>query len=152
MSDEKCREAENEESEPPVPLRKEDYEALAHFRYTLRRFLHFTEEGARAAGLTPQQHQALLAVKGRPDREWVTIGELAEALQIRHHTAVELVDRCVTSDLLARETAPDDRRQVRIHITPHGEEILERLSRRNLRELIHLRGALNAAALGEPGE
>ena len=128
-------------------LRKEDYEALALFRRTLRRFLRFTEEGARGAGLTPQQHQALLAVKGQPGRDWLTIGELADALQLRHHSVVALVDRCVAADLLQRRTDLTDRRQVRVHLTTRGESILEQLSRHNLRELQQLRAALNAAVL-----
>ena len=68
-------------------LSKSQYELLAAFRYALRQFLHFSEEAARAAGITPQQHQALLAVKGFPGRDCVTVGELAERLQLRHHSA-----------------------------------------------------------------
>ena len=121
---------------------KVDYEALAAFRYALRRFLRFSEEGARAAGLTPQQHQLLLAVKGQPGRDWMSITELAEALQIRHHTAVGLVDRCEGARLIQRAPDPDDRRQVRIFVTAKGERILGRLSARNRRELETLRQAL----------
>lgn len=121
---------------------KLDYEALAAFRYALRRFLRFSEEGARAAGLTPQQHQLLLAVKGHPGREWVSITELAEALQIRHHAAVGLVDRCEGARLIRRTPDPQDRRQVRVFLTAKGERILGRLSNRNRRELETLRQAL----------
>ena len=121
---------------------KLDYEALAAFRYALRRFLRLSEEGARSAGLTPQQHQLLLAVKGHPGREWMSITELAEALQIRHHAAVGLVDRCEDARLVHRTPDPRDRRQVRVFLTAKGERILGRLSTRNRRELDTLRQAL----------
>ena len=133
------------------PITKTDYETLASFRYALRRFLRFTEEGARAAGLTPQQHQLLLAIKGRPGRSWTSIGELAEALQIRHHTAVGLVDRCEESKLIRRVVDPSDRRQVRVLLTTKGERILERLSSRNRRELETLRRALRLPSLDDSG-
>lgn len=128
-------------------LSKADYEALAAFRYALRRFLHLTEEAARAAGITPQQHQLLLAVRGRPGRDWASVGELAEALQIRHHTAVGLVDRGEELGLVSREPDPSDRRQVRVVLTEPGMRILERLSVRNRRELAALRRALDFASL-----
>ncbi|MEO6753630.1 MAG: helix-turn-helix domain-containing protein, partial [Chthoniobacteraceae bacterium] len=76
-------------------LSKSQYEVLAAFRFALRRFLRFSEDAATAAGITPQQHQALLAIKGFPARDRVTVGELAERLQIRHHSAVGLIDRLV---------------------------------------------------------
>jgi DNA-binding MarR family transcriptional regulator len=123
-------------------ITKADYEALAAFRYTLRRFLHFTEEGAREAGLTPQQHQLLLAIKGQPGKEWASISELAEALQIKHHAAVMLADRTESGGWIQRTQDPADRRQVRVTLTPAGEEVLDRLSQRNLRELRQLRQAL----------
>lgn len=123
-------------------LKKADYEALAAFRATLRRFLHFTEEGARAAGLTPQQHQLLLAIKGAPARDWALVMELAEALQISHHAVVGLVDRCARGGWARRETDSDDRRQVRVLLTPEGEAILEKLSAQNRAELQQLRASL----------
>jgi len=94
----------------------------------LRRFLHFSETAAHAAGITPQHHQALLAIKGFPGRESTSVGELAERLQIRHHSAVGLVDRLVADKLVRRESAPDDRRQVQVRLTPRGEGVLEKLS------------------------
>ncbi|MCE7980483.1 MAG: MarR family transcriptional regulator [Caldilinea sp. CFX5] len=106
---------------------KTEYELLAAFRYTLRKFLRFSEEAARALGLEPQQHQALLAVKGFPGRERITISELAERLQIRHHSAVGLINRLVDLDLLVRQGAAD-RRQVYIALTPHGEALLAQLT------------------------
>ena len=121
---------------------KTDYEALAAFRFALRRFLRFSEEGARAAGITPQQHQLLLAIKGRPGREWASLSDIAEALQVRHHAAVGLVDRSARAQLVRRTPDPDDRRQVRVRLTAKGETILARLSRRNRSELRALRRAL----------
>lgn len=104
------------------------YETLAELRYALRQFLRFSEKAAQAAGLTPQQHQALLAIKGFPGPDPITIGELAERLQILHHSAVGLVDRLVTERYVRRLADPRDRRQVRLALTSRGENILEMLS------------------------
>lgn len=112
-----------------------DYEALAAFRYALRQFLHFSETAAEAVGLTPQQHQTLLAIKGFPGGAQVTIGDLAERLQIRHHSAVGLVDRLAAQELVTREAAQDDRRQVRVALTERGEQVLASLSVTHREEL-----------------
>jgi DNA-binding MarR family transcriptional regulator len=135
------------ENEPEIS--KADYEALHAFRHALRRFMHFSEEGARAAGLTAQQHQLLLAVKGQPGRDWATITDLAESLQIRHHAAVGLVDRCARAGLVVRTQSPNDRRQVHVTLTNKGEEVLAGLSTRNRRELQTLRHALGPVGLKE---
>ncbi len=116
-------------------ISKADYETLATFRYALRQFLHFSEEAAKAVGLTPQQHQALLAIRGFPGRDRVTIGELAERLQIRHHSVVGLVDRLAAQKLVARESAGEDRRQVYVRLTPGGLSALEQLSAAHRAEL-----------------
>ena len=116
-------------------LTKADYETLAAFRYALRRFLHFSEEAATRAGLTPQQHQALLAIKGFPGREQVTVGELAEKLQIRHHSAVGLVNRLAREELVQREAAPGDLRKVNVSLTDSGMRVLEELSASHAEEL-----------------
>jgi len=116
-------------------LSKSQFENLAAFRYALRQFLHFSEEAAQRAGLTPQQHQALLAVKGFPGRETVTVGELAERLQLRHHTTVELVDRLVDLDLVERERVGLDRRRVFVRLTRRGEQVLDELSSAHEEEL-----------------
>ena len=129
------------------PLTKREYVALAGFRGALRSFLRFVESGARAAGLTPHQHQLLLAIRGRHDRDWATVGELAEALQVRHHTAVGLIDRCARLGCVRREPEPADRRRRRIVLTVEGMRRLERLSQRNRRELAVLRRALDLALL-----
>ncbi len=109
-------------------LTKKDYEALASFRYALRRFLHFSEEAAAGANLSSQQHQALLAIRGFPERDAVTVGELAERLQIRPNSAVGLVDRLVSRGLVERESNEGDRRKVLVRLTPQGEATLEELS------------------------
>lgn len=109
-------------------LSKAQYESLAAFRYALRQFLRFSENAAQEAGLTPQQHQALLAIKGFPGRDAVTVGELAERLQLRPNSTVELVDRMVDLSLLTREQSSDDRRQVHVLLTARGEQILDNLS------------------------
>jgi len=117
------------------PLSKSQHEKLAAFRYALRQFLHFSEAAALTAGVAPQQHQALLAIKGFPGRDYVTVGELAERLQLRHHSAVGLVDRLTAEKLVSRVPSPRDRRQVFVQLTDRGEEMLERLSAAHTRQL-----------------
>lgn len=114
---------------------KEQYEQLAAFRFALRKFLRFSEAAAQEAGVTPQQHQALLAIKGFPGRDRLTIGELAERLQVRHHSAVGLVDRLVAERLLKREPSPQDRRAVLLHLTARGEQVLAQITQTNRGEL-----------------
>ena len=109
-------------------LSKVQYENLAAFRYALRQFLRFSDDAAPRAGITPQQHQALLAIKGYPGRDIVTVGELAERLQLRHHSTVELLDRLVDLKLVVREPSTTDRRQVHVRLTARGERILNGLS------------------------
>ena len=116
-------------------LSRERYRALAEFRYQLRRFLRFSEEAARAAGLEPQQHQLLLAIKGS-DAEALTIGEIAERLQVQHHSAVELVARAVARGLVRRERGLEDRRQVIVRLAPTGEQALRELSAAHHQELL----------------
>jgi DNA-binding MarR family transcriptional regulator len=120
------------------PLTKSQYEMLAGFRYALRQFLHFSERAAHAAGVTPQQHQALLAIKGFPGRDCVTVGELAERLQLRHHSAVGLVDRLAAEKLVTRAPSTGDRRQVFVQLTPRGQKVLETLSTAHSRQLRRL--------------
>lgn len=112
---------------PPL-MSGEDYQALAAFRYALRQFLRFSEEAARRAGITPQQYLAMIAVRGFPGRDRITVGEFAERLQIRHHSAVGLIDRMVSQGLMVREPGGDDRRQVFVSLTPRGAELLEPLA------------------------
>jgi DNA-binding MarR family transcriptional regulator len=116
-------------------LSKADYEALAEFRYALRKFLGFSEAAASERGVTPQQYQALLAIEGFPGRNWVTIGELAEQMRIAHHSAVGLVDRMAAMRLVKRTTAREDRRRVRVTLTAKGLKLLEKLYRVHREEL-----------------
>ncbi len=120
------------------PFSKEDYETLAEFRYALRCFLRFSEDAVESAGLTMQQHQALLFIIGYPGREQVTIGELAERLQVRHHSAVGLVDRLEEQGLVERIPNQADRRQVFIHLTGKGLQVLRSLAGAHREELRHL--------------
>ena len=112
-----------------------DYEALARFRYQIRKFLTFSEEAAHQSGLTSQQHQAMLAIKGFSKQGAVTVGKLAEFLLIKHHTAVELTDRMTKLGLLSREVDQDDGRRVLLKLTRKGEQRLQRLSKVHLDEL-----------------
>lgn len=105
-----------------------DYESLAEVRYQLRRFLHFSEQAARAAGLEPQQHQMMLALKGLPEDTRPRVGELAERLQIKQHSAVELINRLSSAGCVRRHGGSEDRREVLVALTPQGEKILRALS------------------------
>jgi len=105
-----------------------EYQALAEFRYQVRRFLHFSEQAARSVGLEPQQPQLLLAIKGLPGGRMATVGELAERLQIQHHSTVELIDRMVERGLILRNRDENDQRRVLINLTLQGEEVLRGLS------------------------
>ena len=126
-------------------ISKTKYENLAAFRYALRQFLRFSEEAAKLAGVTPQQHQALLAIKGFPGRDRVTVGELAERLQLRHHSIVELVDRLMDLKLVARRQSDTDRRQVHVQLTARGEQILDKLSSAHEEQLRRIGPELSAA-------
>jgi DNA-binding MarR family transcriptional regulator len=125
-----------------APMTKAEYEALAGFRYVLRRFLRFSEQTARGAGVTPQQHQVLLAIKGFPGRECATISELAERLQMRQHSMVGLIDRIEAQGLVRREPGTADRRQVYVFLTPAGEMLLHKLALIHRQELRGMREAL----------
>lgn len=116
-------------------LRPAEYRALAELRYRIRRFLHFSEGAAREAGLEPQQHQLLLAVKGMPVDRLPTIGDLAERLQLKHNSTNELVRRAELRGLVSTERGEDDRRQVIVSLTHAGEEALRHLTLAHLEEL-----------------
>jgi DNA-binding MarR family transcriptional regulator len=116
-------------------LTPEDYRALGEFRRAIRQFLAFSEEGAKAYGLTSQQHQALLAIKIHPGPDPISIGDLADSLMIKNHSAVELVARLVERDLAARRDSEADRRRVVLELLPRGVDALEAISRRNLARL-----------------
>lgn len=125
------------------PISKAEYEKLASFRYALRQFLRFSETAAREAGITPRQHQALLAIAGHPGREQAMMSELAERLQLRHHTTVELIDRMAAQELVVREPGVEDRRYVYVSLTPQGHDVLARLSVAHREELKRIGPQLN---------
>jgi DNA-binding MarR family transcriptional regulator len=112
-----------------------DYRTLAELRYQLRRFLRAREEAARAIGLEPQQYVTLLQIKGLPPGRTATVSYLAERLQIRHHAAVQLVDRLVARGMVERRRDTQDRREVSVCLRPAGEQVLRRLARYSLDEL-----------------
>jgi DNA-binding MarR family transcriptional regulator len=109
-------------------ISQRDYESLAEFRHRIRRFLRFSERAARESGLEPRQHQLLLALKGLPPNVRPKIAEIAERLQIQHHSAVELVNRLEVSGFVRRERGSQDRREVLLQLTPKGEKVLRELS------------------------
>jgi DNA-binding MarR family transcriptional regulator len=117
-------------------LTDDDYERLLSFRTALRQFTRWSERQAVAAGVTPAQHQLLLAVRGHAGRP--TVGDVAESLLLRHHSAVELVDRAVAADLVRRRPDPHDGRTVRLELTAHARSVLARLSVAHLEELRRL--------------
>jgi DNA-binding MarR family transcriptional regulator len=126
------------DSKPPAKRdasRAVDYGTLAEFRYQLRKFLAFSEAAAQQSGLTPQQHQALLAIKGFSNSEPISVGDLARFLLIRHHTAVELMDRMTKLGLLTRVVDADDGRRVLVKLTRKGEQKLRTLSKIHFEEL-----------------
>lgn len=129
-------------------LGKSDYEALANFRYAVREFLAFSESAAVAVDLTPQQHQAMLAIKGAPHRDYLSIGEVGERLLVRHHTAVELIGRLEKRKLVRRKSDPNDARRVQIHLTRKALTLLETLSQEHVRELRSIRPALEKMIAG----
>ncbi len=124
----------------------DDYESLAELRYQIRRFMHFSEEAARKSNLEPRQHQLMLAIKGLPKGVRPRIGELAERLQIQHHSTVELANRLAAGGFVKRHRAGDDRREVLLSLTPKGEKVLRELSLHHRAEL-RTQGPVLLAAL-----
>ena len=118
-----------------------DYQALAEFRFQIRKFLHFSERAVQAAGLERGQYQLMLAIKGIPEGVRPRIRELANRMQIQHHSAVELINRLESGGFVRRERAVDDRREVLLRLTHRGERVLEELA-------VHHHEALRSAAPG----
>ena len=116
-------------------LDRAEYETLAEFRYQILKFLRFSERAARAQGLNSRQHQLLLALSGLPAGVRPTIGALAERLQLRHHSAVGLIDRLADAGFVVRAADPADHRRTLVRITPHGGAVLRRLTRIHRDEL-----------------
>lgn len=125
-----------------MSLNEEDYRRLLAFRTGVRRFLKWSERQARAAGLTPKQHQLLLAVRGHDDPRGPTIKEASEYLLLRHNSTVELVDRAEAGGFLKREQSTGDKRVVRLKLTPLGEERLRGITKLTLEELKRYEPAL----------
>jgi DNA-binding MarR family transcriptional regulator len=122
-----------------VPISDREYERLADFRYALRKFLRFSEDAARASGLTPNQHQLLLVVRGWRGSRPPSISDIAERLQLRHHSTVELVQRAVNAGLVSTSPDPLDQRRQQLHLTRAGELNLDALSLMHRAELKQFR-------------
>jgi DNA-binding MarR family transcriptional regulator len=121
-------------------MEKRDFETLANFRYEIRKFLRFSEQVTRKAGITPLQYLMLLNIKGFPGREWATVGEIAERLQAQHHGVVALVSRCEKQGFVERRRSTEDRRRIEVRLLPKGEEYVERLANAHRVQLISLNG------------
>jgi DNA-binding MarR family transcriptional regulator len=137
----------------PTPS-EEDYRRLLELRTGLRRFLRWSEQQARAAGLTPAQHQLLLAIRGHPDSRGPTVGDVAGYLLLRHHSVVGLVDRAEAAGLVTRRPDAANLSAVRLQLTDKGSRRLDALSEQHLEELEHLAPTMHAlwSALEEAGE
>ena len=127
----------------PTPT-DDDYRRLLELRTGLRRFLRWSEQHAQAAGLTPAQHQLLLAIRGHGDQRGPTVGDVAGYLMLRHHSAVGLVDRAEKGGLITRGPDPDNLSVVRLRLTDRGARQLEALSEQHLEELAHLAPTMHA--------
>ncbi|HJS94971.1 MAG TPA: MarR family transcriptional regulator [Solirubrobacteraceae bacterium] len=125
-----------------MSLEQSDFEHLLELRTGLRRFLRWSEEQAKAAGLTAAKHQLLLAIKGHPDPAGPTIGEVADYLVLRHHSAVGLIDRAEQDGLVTRTPDPVSRSVVRVTLTAAGEGKLDALAEAHLQEITHLAPAM----------
>lgn len=122
------------------PMAKRDFETLADFRYQIRKFLRFSEQVTRKAGITPLQYLMLLNIKGYPGRDWATIGEIAERLQAQHHGVVALVSRCEKMGFVERRRSTEDRRRIEVRLLAKGEAYVERLANAHRVQLITLDG------------
>lgn len=125
-------------------MEQSEFETLAAFRNSLRRFLKYSEASAEAAGISSQSYQALLAIKGIDSGRRMTIGELAQVLLIRHNSAVGLADRLVAQGYVKRQLDGNDRRRVFLLLTSKGEGLVTEIATRNLAKLIELRGDLKS--------
>lgn len=132
---------------PTAPLNKSQYEALSEFRYQLRRFLHFSETAAKEAGLTPLQYLLMLHVRGFPGRDWATVNELSDRLQMQHHGVVALLTRCEEAGLVLRQKSKTDRRMVEVHLQAKGAAQLERLAALHEAELRSLGDTFQVARI-----
>lgn len=131
-----------------TPLEKKDFEALSDFRHQLRRFLRFSEQVTRKHGTTPLQYLLLLHIKGYADREWATVGELAERLQSHHHGVVALVSRAEALGWVMRKPGRTDRREVEVHLTAKGQRKVATLARLHRDELVNMEGHFQVPQTG----
>ena len=131
------------------PLKKSQYVALSDFRYQLRRFLAFSEAAAKSAGVTPLQYLLMLHVRGFPGRDWASVAELAERLQLQHHGVVALITRCEAAGLVRRQRSSADGRVVEIHLQPLGLKLLEQLAAQHQAELRSLRDTFHVERITE---
>ncbi|WP_323071645.1 MarR family winged helix-turn-helix transcriptional regulator [Aeromonas jandaei] len=128
-------------------LTKAQFEALSEFRYQLKRFLHFSETAAKELGLTPLQYLSLLHIQGYPGRDWASVGELAERLQMSHHATVALLTRCEELDLVKRRKSENDKRRVDVHLTNKGRDYLQQLAQQHKAELQSLQNTFQVARI-----
>ena len=128
-------------------LTKAQFEALSEFRYQLKRFLHFSETAANELGLTPLQYLSLLHIQGYPGRNWASVGELAERLQMSHHATVALLTRCEELDLVERRKNENDKRKVDVYLTDKGREYLQQLAQQHKTELQSLQNTFQVARI-----
>lgn len=119
-------------------LSKREFETLSQFRYQLRRFLRFSEQVTRRHGITPLQYLLLLHIKGSAGREWATVGDLAERLQSHHHGVVALISRCEKVGWVSRKQGETDRREVEVHLTPKGNQMVGQVALLHRDELLNL--------------
>ena len=122
------------------PLSKSDFETLADFRYQIRRFVRFSEHLALKHGIKPQQYLLLLQIRGYPGRDWATVGELAERLQVQHHGVVALISRCEKLGLVQRRRSSEDRRQIEIRLLAKGAKLVNKVARLHREQLLSLQG------------
>ena len=117
-------------------LHPEDYDALAEFRYLLRKFLRFSKDFLRTTvGLNSEQYEALLAIKAFPSPDGLTISQLSDRLQVKHHSAVNIVDRLVERKLITRRAGETDRRRRHLELTVKGEKLIEELAAVHRKEM-----------------
>lgn len=121
-------------------LKKEEFRTLSEFRYQLRSFVRFSEDITDRFGVTNLQYLLLLHVKGYRDREWATIGELAERLQTHHNGVVSLASRCEKLGLIYRQRGTADKREVQIYLTPEGNKLVTKIAGLHRDELLSLQG------------
>lgn len=136
---------------PTRTMAKTDFEALAEFRYQLRRFLRFSEEVTRRNDITPLQYQLMLQIKGFPGREWATVSELAERLQAKHHGVVALISRCEAAGWVGRQPSPTDQRRVEVRLTSEGERRLQQLARLHRDELLSVKAGFAVPGMTDRG-